>query len=164
AVSREGKHLWISRSLPVQAQFQIDAKVLHAFVGAAIISAPLTAMYWFAFSPPWWHLLLALILGNLASLAPQFLGLLFDMCRPLLAWTNPQHAVKNNLNVLIPLAVATPLFYLSFLIVKFAIKQNVGATSLILLLAIFHTLAGIISYYLTKRAAPTLYNRMGQKD
>jgi ABC-2 type transport system permease protein len=41
-----------------------------------------------------------LILGILGSVSLAALGLLFDVLRPKLEWTNPQEAVKQNLNAI----------------------------------------------------------------
>ena len=78
------------------------------------------------------YLILPVILGIVGGVPISLIGLIVDLKRPLLDWTNPQRAVKQNLNVLIALAVnlifmiilAGPTYFLikmefSFLIIIF---------------------------------------------
>lgn len=103
AVSREGRHFWISRSLPVAPRVQVQAKLLHSLMFTAFNIAivmgslafagllrPLTFMY-------------VLLGGFLASVSASSAGILVDLLRPYLKWTDPQQAMKGNMNVVLSL-------------------------------------------------------------
>jgi ABC-2 type transport system permease protein len=100
AVSREGRHFWISRSLPVAPRVQAQAKLLHSLIFSTInivmvlgamaylrILSPLTAVY-------------VVICGYLSSVATGYAAIMVDLIRPNLKWTDPQQAMKGNYNVL----------------------------------------------------------------
>jgi ABC-2 type transport system permease protein len=46
-------------------------------------------------------------LGILGSIPMTQIGMIIDILRPLLTWSNPQQAMKQNLNVLIGMGVGT---------------------------------------------------------
>jgi len=159
SISREGKHLWISRVLPVSAREQVIAKIKHASLASVIIGIALTGMYYLVFKPSLFHLLTAFILGLVAGAGPQYLGMLFDMWRPFLTWTNPQHAVKNNLNAVFPMLVMLPLGFASyFAFTKLA--SIVGEVPLLLSFITVHLLVATASMYLVLSKAEELYRKI----
>jgi ABC-2 type transport system permease protein len=103
AISREGKYFWISRALPVSPRIQLQAKLIHSLLfvllhlvmvvgglGFLGLLTPLSLLY--------------LVAGALVvSVASGYGALLIDTLRPNLNWTDPQKAMKGNLNVLFSL-------------------------------------------------------------
>ena len=101
AISREGRHFWISRSLPVAPRLQVQAKVLHSMLFAAInLVLVLGAMTYFKLATPVTVLFL-LVGGALASLGSAYGAIIIDLLRPNLTWTDPQQAMKGNYNTLL---------------------------------------------------------------
>jgi ABC-2 type transport system permease protein len=100
SLSREGQTFWISKIIPVSPGNQVTAKLLLSvsisFIGI-LITGVIFAVY-FKFSIV--RVLIMLVLGLLGSVPLAALGLLFDVLRPKLEWTNPQEAVKQNLNAI----------------------------------------------------------------
>ncbi|MDP3487292.1 MAG: hypothetical protein Q8S19_05080, partial [Bacillota bacterium] len=47
SISREGKHLWISRILPIQPRLQVMAKLMHAGLASLIIAVPISGLYYY---------------------------------------------------------------------------------------------------------------------
>ncbi|HWI65228.1 MAG TPA: hypothetical protein VNT75_25640 [Symbiobacteriaceae bacterium] len=100
AVSREGRHFWISRSLPVPPRTQIHAKMLHSLIFNGItVLMVIGGLAYFKLLTPL-TFIYVLIGGLLAAAAMGYAGLLVDLIRPNLKWTDPQQAMKGNLNVL----------------------------------------------------------------
>lgn len=100
AISREGKHFWISRSLPVAPRTQVHAKLLHSMVFTVInVVMVLGVLAYFKVLLPL-TFLYVLIGGLLAGGAMGYGGLIVDLLRPNLKWTDPQQAMKGNYNVL----------------------------------------------------------------
>jgi ABC-2 type transport system permease protein len=121
AISREGRHFWISRSLPVAPHLQVQAKVLHSLLFAGInLVAVLGVLAYMQLLTPGTAIFVA-VGGALASTAAAYGGILIDLLRPNLKWTDPQRAMKGNTNslfsmllvwaTLAALAGVTALFY-----------------------------------------------------
>lgn len=98
AISREGRHFWISRSIPVAPSVQIHAKLVHAMLFATLnIALVVGALSYLRLLTPLSGLYL--IAGGLAvSATAGYMGLLIDVLRPNLNWTDPQKAMKGNAN------------------------------------------------------------------
>lgn len=100
SVSREGKHFWISRSLPVMPRVQVHAKLLHHMIFAVLnVALVLGGLAFFKVLTPL-TFVYVLVGGLTASLAMGYSGLIVDLMRPNLKWTDPQQAMKGNYNVL----------------------------------------------------------------
>lgn len=105
AVSREGRWFWVSRSLPVRPRIQIQAKLLHSLLFSMLNLAMMIGVtIWQGLVTP---LNLAVLLagGLLTGLVTGYSGLLVDVARPSLTWTDPQQAMKGNLNSLFAMLV-----------------------------------------------------------
>lgn len=97
-ISREGRWFWISRSLPVAPRIQVQAKLLHSLLFSLINLVILVgAMVWLRLATPL-NLAVVLVGGLLTGILTGYSGLLIDVMRPNLGWTDPQQAMKGNLN------------------------------------------------------------------
>lgn len=105
--SREGKNFWIQRTLPIKVKDQIKGRILASLAIQLLGSIILLIIVSLIIKLSIINLLLVAILGILASIPLTQLGMIIDITRPLLTWTNPQQAMKQNLNVLIAMGVAT---------------------------------------------------------
>lgn len=82
---------------------QIQAKLLHGLLFNLINLAIITGiMIWLELATPR-NLVLVLVGGLLISLVTTYTGLLIDVMRPNLTWTDPQQAMKGNINGLFAL-------------------------------------------------------------
>jgi len=101
--SREGSQFWMSKVIPVAPREQAIAKFLHSYViallGNGAGSAALLAIFRLKAS----LFLAALAFALVGAVALTAIGMIIDLARPLLKWTNPQKAIKQNLNVLLAL-------------------------------------------------------------
>ncbi|HOI45352.1 MAG TPA: hypothetical protein PLX50_07060, partial [Candidatus Aminicenantes bacterium] len=90
AFSREGGQFWISKVIPVSARDQVKAKFMHSYAIAllGILSASFAAAFFFHARPA------VLAPAAALALAVAFIltaaGMIIDIARPLLDWTNPQ--------------------------------------------------------------------------
>jgi len=100
-VSREGRNIAVSRVLPVKPEVIAYAKVrFHlTIVFPAFLFYTAAAMLFFRLNPL--HLLYMIPGGFLLLLDSSLISLAVDLKRPLLTWSHPQQAMKQNLNVLI---------------------------------------------------------------
>ena len=161
AISREGKTLWISKVIPALPEQQVHGKMLFAAVGALVSALPIVVILGIALKMSLVRLAWATLLGLLASAVVLLVGLLYDMARPYLKWTNPQQAVKNNLNVIIPLPVAVGLLAVMGLLAIW-LYNGIGLTELATVGILAAVLVGLFvpAYRVTVAAAKRLYERL----
>jgi len=98
AISREGRFFWISRSLPVAPRQQVQAKMVHAGIFSTIsVVLVIGAMLYLGLLGP--VNLIYMVLGAAAvCVASNYGGIILDLMHPNLKWTDPQQAMKGNLN------------------------------------------------------------------
>lgn len=109
SVSREGSTIAISRILPLPPGAMAWAKVrFHVTIGYSAYLIYLAAAYVFFRLDPL-HLLYMIPGGFVCLSISSVLGLIIDLKRPMLTWTHPQQAMKQNLNVLISMGFNTLL-------------------------------------------------------
>ncbi|MFO7274754.1 MAG: hypothetical protein DIU55_007780 [Bacillota bacterium] len=105
AISREGPWFWISQSLPVAPRVQIHAKLLHSLlfhlINLLLVGA---GAAWLGILTPR-NLALLLLGGVPLCVISGYSGLLVDVLKPVLQWTDPQQAMKGNINSLLAMLV-----------------------------------------------------------
>lgn len=113
--SREGKVSWITRIIPVHPKDQVLGRLLTAlFVqGLGIIFAMIASVFFISLTPS--TMIITTVLGMIGTIPVLLFGFFIDMHRPLLNWDNPQKAVKNNMNAMIPLFAGS--FYIGILLI-----------------------------------------------
>ncbi|MCX7922160.1 MAG: hypothetical protein N3B21_09140 [Clostridia bacterium] len=101
SVSREGNMFWVSKLIPVPAKQQILAKVLHsiAIVLIGIVVTAIVLAVILKYTPI--RIIIIVFLAIIGSFSTVALNLMVDVLRPKLEWTNPQEAVKRNINAIL---------------------------------------------------------------
>jgi ABC-2 type transport system permease protein len=155
--SREGAQFWISRVIPVAPREQAAAKFVHSYLVASlgVVTASIVAGVFFHLKPG--HLAPAFVLSMAAGVLLTAVGMMVDLARPLLDWTNPQKAIKQNLNVLLALLADIGILTVFFFGAKALIKAGLGTKAV--LGAVFLGLAALaaLSYGLLLRFADKRY-------
>jgi ABC-2 type transport system permease protein len=139
AFSREGAQFWISRVIPVAPKDQVAAKFLHSYLvsilGTLTASAVAVAILHLKAS----HLVVAAGLSLVAGVLLTAVGMIIDLARPLLDWTNPQKAIKQNLNVLLAtcadIGILTGLFFAIRIMIAAGLSNGAVIAALYLVLA-----------------------------
>lgn len=120
AISREGSTFWISKLIPIPPRGQVVAKLLHAMAISLLGILAIGIVYALTFKLSIIRVLIMIFIGSLASLLINIFNLIIDMINPKLNWTNPQEAVKKNINglygILVTLLVLGLLASLVFLL------------------------------------------------
>ncbi|HZK09744.1 MAG TPA: hypothetical protein VFD08_01615, partial [Clostridia bacterium] len=99
--SREGKQIWIIKSLPILVKDQILGRLLVGMSFQLMLILPTLILIGLVLWPPI-GAVLGILLGSLLSgLFISLLGLSVDARRPKLVWDNPQEAMKQNFNLVI---------------------------------------------------------------
>jgi ABC-2 type transport system permease protein len=141
--SREGGQFWMSQVLPIAPRDQVIAKFIHSYGVAVLGFAAGTAVLVLGLGLKAGPLAVAWLLALVAGVALTAVGMIIDLARPLLDWTNPQKAIKQNLNVLFAFFADLGVLALVGTFAYVLSKAGVGRTGLIL--AILAALA-LVSY------------------
>jgi ABC-2 type transport system permease protein len=159
--SREGTHFWISQVIPVAPREQVSAKFLHAYLVGMLgaIAALATLAAFFPLKPIW--IVLAAGLGLLAGIPLTAVGMIIDLARPLLDWTNPQKAIKQNLNVLLAMLADLGILAAAFFFIRYLIKSRVPEALILATLLIALAGLGLLSYLALLRFAQKRYSEIG---
>lgn len=129
--SREGRQFWISRIIPVAPREQAAAKFLHSYLVAmlGVVTAGIVAAIFLHLRPA--HLAVAAGLSLAAAVPLTAVGMMIDLARPLLDWTNPQKAIKQNLNVMLGLFADIGILTALFFGVKPLVKAGLPAAAVV---------------------------------
>lgn len=144
--SREGKEFWISRVIPVSPREQVAAKFIHSYLTASLGIVSALVVFAVFFPLKFADGAVACGLALVATALLTAVGMIIDLARPLLDWTNPQKAIKQNLNVLLAMFANAGILAAAFFGVKALIKAGVGSTIIICLLFAALTLLALLSY------------------
>ncbi|HTY61045.1 MAG TPA: hypothetical protein VMG30_02190 [Acidobacteriota bacterium] len=158
--SREGAQFWISRVIPVSAREQVTAKFLHSYLIAALgVVAAFTAIaLCFPVNPL--HILLAAGLALVAAALLTAIGMMIDLARPLLDWTNPQKAIKQNLNVMLGMFADAAFLAAVFFGIRALTKTGIGGNAILGLLFTALILLSFLSWVALCRFADKRYREM----
>jgi ABC-2 type transport system permease protein len=131
AFSREGAQFWISRVIPVAPREQAKAKFLHSYLVAmlGVVTASVVAAVFLHVGPA--QLAAAAGLALAAGVLLTAAGMIIDLARPLLDWTNPQKAIKQNLNVLLAMLADVGILTAFFFAAKALVKSGLGTNAVL---------------------------------
>jgi ABC-2 type transport system permease protein len=139
--SREGGQFWMSKVIPVSPADQVRGKFLHSYAIAVLGIAAAALVVLLVFHLGIEVVLAAVALALAASFVLTAVGMIIDLARPLLTWTNPQKAIKQNFNVLLAIFADFGVLFLLYLAVKFL--SRVGWTGWRTPAALFVLLAAL---------------------
>ncbi len=155
--SREGAQFWISRVIPVAPREQAAAKFLHSYLVAmlGVVTASVVGALVLHLKPA--QLAAAAGLALAAGVLLTAVGMIIDLARPLLDWTNPQKAIKQNLNVLLALLADVGIMTAFFFGVRALVRAKLAAN--VVLGVVFVSLAALaaLSYRILLRFADKRY-------
>lgn len=148
--SREGNNFWLQRTLPIKAKDQIIGRVLAALSIQILGLIAILGSLIFIVKLNIQTILLISVLGLLGSIPVTQLGMIIDITRPLLTWTNPQQAMKQNLNVLIGMALGT-LYIGSIGYIVFKPIDRVDFNLMFLAIGLVFTVSSVIFYFILEK-------------
>ena len=151
--SREGSQFWMSKVIPISPREQVAAKFLHSYLIALLGIGASTIVLAGMLRLGAGALLPAVGLALAAAITLTAVGMIIDLLRPLLDWTNPQKAIKQNLNVLFAfladIGILVLLGFLAAFLGKIGLSGNI---KLIVLFAVLLVLAVVSAKILVKLA------------
>lgn len=147
--SREGNNFWIQRTLPISPETQIIGRILSSLFIQLIGALVLMVIIYFIIFLDIGYSFLIISLGLLASIPLIEMGMIIDIIRPMTNWTNPQQAMKQNLNVLIGMGLG--LLYLGLLFLLTRSLFNKTNLYLLLLILIIVLIGSSIIFFIILR-------------
>ena len=157
--SREGRYLWIVRTLPLSIGQIIRPRVAAAqvvnTVGCVLGLLPLSYLFG-------WGVLevgFGIVFGLLLSSVVAYLLVILDLSRPMLDWINPIKAVKSNFNSIVGMFGTMVIAFL--LGALFFLNARTATLWLIPLELLLVTgLLGGLAWFLTRNVAPKLWAKI----
>lgn len=157
--SREGRYLWIIRSLPLSIVQIIWTRVVAAQVvntiGCLLGLIPLAYLFGWGVV----EMVFGSLLGLAVASAVGYLLVLVDLSRPMLDWVNPVKAVKSNLNAIIGAFATLGVGFLLGILFAFNLKTDTLWLIPLELLIVAVLLIGV-AIRLGSRVAPRLWARI----
>lgn len=156
AITREGRSFWELKALPISVQENIRYRVLTTLVFNFFGSGLLLIIALFILPVTFEIILLGSILGIILTLFFATVDIIINIYRPFLNWTNPNAAIKNNLNVMISLGIRAGLGLIVYLLYQYTPLFNLNFKLIIVLASgLFLILYLLIRY--------SLYNYYSKK-
>ncbi|GEM_PF-2181416 len=157
SVSREGKSFYLSLALPISGRTHIVSKWLFQlllFYPAYIMD---TVLIYLLFSLPV-SALFYIVPGGFFLITLAFsINIYFDLRRPILNWTHPQQAMKQNMNVLAGSASNIVAFGLIGFIGYLLVKSGVPSFMAGLVLLFIALFAAVVIFRLVTNYAEKRY-------
>ena len=132
--SRDGRQFWISKVIPVDPARQVLGKFAHSFLVSLLGAVAGAVVVFIMFRLGWGILFQAVSLALLGGVFLTALNMAVDLARPLLKWTNPQKAIKQNMNVLVAMLLDVGILFGFIYLVKAVRSVGLDGPSLIGLL------------------------------
>lgn len=109
AISRDGSAVIFAKIMPVPYYTQLKAKLYASFLLCGIPGAIVMGIVASVMNCGLFNSILIMFVAGTASVYVSGVGLLVDMGRPKLVWTDENAAVKQNVNSLISFALSIPV-------------------------------------------------------
>lgn len=103
--SREGKNIWVLKTIPVKPVVQVYGKLLAGYSISFVATLVTIVIAIFLFKINVLTAIMILILCSLALVPVSSIGLYIDLIRPKLQWNNPQEAIKQNMNAMLAMLI-----------------------------------------------------------
>ncbi|HEX9062672.1 MAG TPA: hypothetical protein VF941_21080, partial [Clostridia bacterium] len=137
AISREGSSFWISKIIPSPPRLQMLAKLMHGLSVSAIGVIVTGALLSFFLKIPFYRFLIVEVLSFMGIVSTVSINLIIDILHPKLEWTNPQEAVKSNLNGLFGILANFVVIGIIAAFIVFMMLANLNEWMLYLSIAVF---------------------------
>ncbi len=109
AVSREGAGVVFSKMIPVPYYDQLKAKLYASLIICGVPSSVVMGIFALVLGCGVLYSVIVMIIAAMAFVYTSTLGLLVDMGRPKLTWTDENAAVKQNVNSMLAFGLSIPL-------------------------------------------------------
>lgn len=156
SITREGKKIWMSQTLPIPVETQINARIFASLILEGVNMIPSLLIMIYLLGPDVAFILVMLFASVVSMLFIANAGIFVGVLNPKLDWENPQQAVKRNGTVaFFQLGLMGYTALIGYVGYKFLMSGNEITTSKISILAIFilvlHIVLAIVANILAKK-------------
>lgn len=157
SISREGENVFVNKYIPVSYETQIMAKVLAGVIMGTVgmLTIGLVAVFLLKVSVS--LIALLCVTSLLAILFSNFVGVSIDLFNPKLHWDNEQKAVKQNLNLLLSMAICVAFGGLTFYAV---IKLNLNPSQVVVGLVVLYGLLDSLLYLFLMKKGSKIFGKI----
>ncbi|MFW5982072.1 MAG: hypothetical protein ACOCQO_02575 [Halanaerobiaceae bacterium] len=148
AITREGKAFWQTKTIPISDQENIKYRIMTTLVVNFTGMLILLVLSLFVLTLSLRMILIALFFAITTTLFLGTIDFIINIYRPLLNWSNPTAAVKNNLNVTISLGIRAVIALLVYALYKVAPGLFVNFDLLLIYASIVFLALYLLSRYL----------------
>lgn len=157
AITREGRNFWLSQVIPVPAKVQVAAKLLYAGTYTALAAVPIGIFEVKVLQVEPFKAVLGLLLGLLPAAVFLTVGLLVDLYKPNLKWTDPQKAMKGNFNIMVAYLTNMALLGVSIVFVVNRMSAKASVWPAVTLIEAAHAVLLAVLINLLLRVAENRY-------
>ena len=159
SVSLEGKNLWLAQSLPVTAWQLLRAKLLVQLLVTGIPMAVTSVLVLAAIRPALQEAVLLVVLPLLFVWLSAEFGLLMDLKRPNLVWTNEITVIKQRITVLLVM-LAGWLYAAAIAALYFVVGADMGAAWYLLAWSVLTAALAVLLRRWLRRSGSRLLGRL----
>lgn len=158
--SREGKNFWILKNIPARPEIQVLGKLLagYSISFIAMLLAAIICIFAFKLKPV--LVIMMIILSSLALIPVSVANIVVDLIRPKLVWSNPQEAIKQNMNSFIGMLLAFLVISVFGVIGYYLMKINLSDYALLGIMALILLVSSIGSVFLLYRVSKNAYQKI----
>jgi len=148
SISREGENVFFNKYIPVSYKTQIMAKVIAGVIMGIVGMLSISLVAVIVLKLPLSLMVLICVTSFLAILFSNLVGIIIDLFNPKLHWDNEQKAIKQNLNLLLSMAICVAFGGLTiFAVIKLSLNLIQVVVSLV---AVYGLLDSLLYLFLKK--------------
>ena len=155
AITREGKYLWQIKCLPVTATLDLLSRITTSVVLCFIGLAPVIVLSLYLLDIGFYTFVVGFIAGIIITVSFSVLDLIIDIYRPILNWTNPTHAVKNNMNIMIAMSFRLVIGFIIFS--TRSVWFPLAIIPQMMIFAVFFAVVGVLAYLFIVKTGTKVY-------
>ncbi|MDR3586407.1 MAG: hypothetical protein P4L59_13965 [Desulfosporosinus sp.] len=157
SISREGENVFFNKYIPVSYKTQIMAKVIAGVIMGIVGMLSISLVAVIVLKLPLSLMALICVTSFLAILFSNFVGIIIDLFNPKLHWDNEQKAIKQNLNLLLSMAICVAFGGLTIFAV---IKLNLNLIQVVVSLVAVYGLLDSLLYLFLKKMGGKIFNKI----
>lgn len=157
SISREGENVFFNKYIPVSYKTQIMAKVIAGVIMGIVGMLSISIVAVIVLKLPLSLMALICVTSLLAILFSNFVGIIIDLFNPKLHWDNEQKAIKQNLNLLLSMAICVAFGGLTIFAV---IKLNLNLIQVVVSLVAVYGLLDSLLYLFLKKIGSKMFSKI----
>lgn len=151
--SKDGKRLWIEKTLPISSKTIFAYKYLFALLFMTIFNIASLVIVGIVFKIGMIQFIFCFVLSEMMLAINGIIGIIIDVKNPKLNWNNMTEAVKQNLNVLYQMGLCSLVIIFNAAIIYWSVKSKVEEGFVYLILILINMLFLGVLIFLAKKAS-----------